>query len=104
VFGSELDGTRTDKTELLGYALRTTGVDPAQAVMIGDRSHDMIGARNNAMTATGVLYGFGSEAELRGAGAHRICATPEQLRDHANPEAEAITQDEEPAERPAMER
>jgi len=85
VFGSELDGTRTDKTELLGYALRMTGVDPARAVMIGDRSHDMIGARNNAMTAIGVLYGYGSEAELRSAGAHRICATPEQLRDHAEP-------------------
>jgi phosphoglycolate phosphatase len=40
VFGSELDGTRSDKTDLLGYALRTTGVDPSQAVMIGDRSHE----------------------------------------------------------------
>jgi phosphoglycolate phosphatase len=79
VFGSELDGTRSDKTDLLGYALKTTGVDPSQAIMIGDRSHDMIGARNNKMTAVGVLYGYGSKQELLDAGAHHICATPQEL-------------------------
>jgi phosphoglycolate phosphatase len=79
VFGSELDGTRSDKTDLLGYALKTTGADPSQAIMIGDRSHDMIGARNNKMTAVGVLYGYGSEQELLDEGAHHICATPRGL-------------------------
>jgi phosphoglycolate phosphatase len=79
VFGSELDGTRSDKTDLLGYALQTTGVDPSQAIMIGDRSHDMIGARNNKMTAVGVLYGYGGKQELLDAGAHHICATPQGL-------------------------
>jgi len=83
VFGSKLDGTRSDKTDLLGYALRSAGVDPATAMMIGDRSHDMVGARNNGMTAVGVLYGYGSEAELVDAGAHHVCATPRALRDHA---------------------
>jgi phosphoglycolate phosphatase len=79
VFGSELDGTRSNKTDLLGYALKTTSVDPSQAIMIGDRSHDMIGARNNKMTAVGVLYGYGSKQELLDAGAHHICATPQGL-------------------------
>jgi phosphoglycolate phosphatase len=83
VFGSELDGTRSDKTDLLGYALQTMRIDPAQAMMIGDRSHDMLGARNNGMTAVGVLYGYGSEAELLAAGAHHVCATPLALREHA---------------------
>ena len=83
VFGSELDGRHSDKTELLAYALRTTRVNPLQAVMIGDRSHDMIGARNNGMTAVGVLYGYGSEQELRDAGAHHVCPTPQRLLDHA---------------------
>ena len=82
VFGSELDGTRTDKTELLGYALQTMGIDPSQAMMIGDRSHDMIGARNNGMTAIGVLYGFGSEQELIAAGAACVCATPRAILDY----------------------
>jgi len=82
VFGSELDGTRVDKTELLRHALRVTDVDPSRAAMIGDRSHDMIGARNNGMTAIGVLYGYGSRAELVEAGAHHICATPDKLIEH----------------------
>ena len=76
VFGSELDGLRCDKTELLDYALQQAKVDPLRAIMIGDRSHDMIGARNNRMTALGVLYGYGSKAELVGAGAHQgLCAS-----------------------------
>jgi phosphoglycolate phosphatase len=44
--------------------------------MIGDRSHDMLGARNNGMRAIGVTYGYGTEAELTGAGALHVCATP----------------------------
>ncbi len=83
VFGSELDGRRSDKTDLLGHALQTADVDPLQAIMIGDRSHDMIGARNNGMTAVGVLYGYGSKEELLDAGAHCVCATPQGLLDHA---------------------
>jgi phosphoglycolate phosphatase len=82
VFGSELDGTRTDKTDLLRFALQTAEVDPRQSVMIGDRGHDIIGARNNGMTAIGVLYGYGSRDELVDAGAHRICETHRELIDH----------------------
>ena len=81
VFGAELDGTRSDKTDLLGHALQSMGIDPSQTMMIGDRSFDMVGARNNGMTAIGVLYGYGSEAELRDAGAHHVCATPQRLLD-----------------------
>jgi phosphoglycolate phosphatase len=84
VFGSELDGTRTDKTDLLRYALEMANVDPRHAIMIGDRSHDMIGARNNGMTAIGVLYGYGSRAELEDAGAHRICEAHRELVEHAD--------------------
>jgi len=82
VFGAELDGTHSDKTDLLGHALQSMAIDRAQAVMIGDRSFDMVGARNNGMTAVGVLYGYGSEAELLEAGAHHICATPQGWLDH----------------------
>lgn len=83
VFGSELDGTRTDKSELLRYALEVTRTDPRDAIMIGDRAHDMIGARNNAMTAIGVLYGYGSRDELMEAGAHHLCEAHPHLLDHA---------------------
>jgi phosphoglycolate phosphatase len=81
VFGSELDGTRADKSDLLAYALKTTSVDSSRATMIGDRSHDMIGARNNGMKGIGVLYGYGSEQELTAAGASHLCATPSAVLD-----------------------
>jgi len=69
VFGAELDGTRADKADLLAYALKNAAVNPKRALMIGDRSHDIIGAKKNDMAAVGVLYGYGSERELIEAGA-----------------------------------
>jgi phosphoglycolate phosphatase len=79
VFGAELDGTRVHKSDLLEYALKKTSTDPSRAVMIGDRSHDMVGARNNGMRGIGVLYGYGSRDELTAAGASHVCATPEEI-------------------------
>jgi len=79
VFGSELDGRRVDKSDLLQYALKQAAVDPAKTLMIGDRSHDMVGAGNNGMTGIGVLYGYGGRQELIGAGALHLCATPQAI-------------------------
>ena len=79
VFGSELDGTRVDKSDLLAYALGIATVDPSNTLMIGDRSHDMVGAGNNGMKGIGVLYGYGSRDELIGAGALQVCATPQAI-------------------------
>ena len=79
VFGSELDGTRVDKSHLLEYALKQASVDPARTLMVGDRSHDMVGAKNNGMKGIGVLYGYGTRDELLDAGAHHVCATPEAI-------------------------
>jgi phosphoglycolate phosphatase len=81
VFGSELDGTRVDKSHLLEYALKQASVDPSKTLMIGDRSHDMVGAVNNGMKGIGVLYGYGSRDELLEAGAHHVCATPGAILD-----------------------
>lgn len=74
VFGSELSGERVDKTELLGFALDQTGLRGGGSLMVGDRSHDMIGARNNEMKTVGVLYGYGSREGLESAGAGAIVA------------------------------
>ena len=84
VFGSELDGTRVDKRDLLGYALGEAEVDPQRAIMIGDRSHDIVGARKNGMSAIGVSYGYGSAEELIDAGAGHVCTTPRAILDHIN--------------------
>jgi len=84
VFGSELDGTRVHKTELLAYAIDLARTDPACSLMIGDRSHDVTGARRNGMDAIGVTYGYGSREELIEAGASHLCATPRAILDHIN--------------------
>ena len=77
VFGSELGGERTDKGELLAYALAETGAG-REAVMIGDRRHDIAGARANGLGAAGVTWGYGSATELAAAGADRLLhAVPE---------------------------
>ena len=79
VHGSELDGTRVDKRELLAYALENEQVAAHQALMLGDRKHDKVGAAHNNMDFVGVLWGYGSAAELRDAGAERLFSDIEQL-------------------------
>lgn len=79
VFGAQLDGVRADKTDLLAYAICETKVQPETAWMIGDRKHDIIGARANAMKAVGVLYGYGSRDELEEAVAHALVERPSEL-------------------------
>lgn len=76
VFGAELDGTRSDKTDLLAWIRRQASLDPATTTMVGDRSHDIIGGSRNDMTTVGVLYGYGTTAELTEAGADMLCDTP----------------------------
>jgi phosphoglycolate phosphatase len=79
VFGSELDGTRVHKADLLAYALAETRVTPSRALMIGDRSHDVVGAKANGIDAIGVTYGYGSREELVAAGAIHLCASPREI-------------------------
>jgi phosphoglycolate phosphatase len=81
VHGSALDGSRADKGELIRHILQTEGLDPRRTVMIGDRLHDVLGAAMNDVGTIGVLWGFGDRAELEGAGAARIAATPAELPD-----------------------
>ncbi len=78
VYGSELDGTHSDKSELLRHALNTINLSH-QATMIGDRSHDIIGALSNDMNSVGVTYGYGTYEELHSSGAHQIVDAPGEL-------------------------
>lgn len=64
IIGSNLDNTRTDKTEVISHIVSTYGLQASQSVMIGDRKHDIIGAKNNSMKSIGVTYGYGSPEEL----------------------------------------
>lgn len=77
--GSELDGARSDKAILIAHILKRDAIRPGDAVMIGDREHDMIGARQNGVAGLGVLWGYGSREELEGAGAYACAAAPSDL-------------------------
>lgn len=78
--GSELDGSRVKKGEVITEALRQAGVtDKSLAVMIGDREHDILGAKENGIDSIGVLYGYGDCAEHEAAGAGMIVESVEQL-------------------------
>ena len=79
VFGSELDGTRTDKSELISHILQKESIPASQAVMIGDRKHDIQGAKTNGLQCIGVLWGYGDRKELEMAGADRLITTPLDL-------------------------
>jgi phosphoglycolate phosphatase len=79
VFGSELDGTRSDKAELIAHILKAHAIDPAAACMVGDREFDMRGAAANKVRAIGALWGYGSREELLQSGAAALCEAPAQL-------------------------
>lgn len=80
IAGSELDGGRSNKGDVIAYAWQLTGLLPGgRAVMVGDREHDVIGAREQGMDCLGVLYGYGSREELLQAGAVALAETPEEV-------------------------
>lgn len=79
IHGAELDGRRDDKGELIELILTTAGIDPSDAVMIGDRHFDGVGARRNGIPFVGVLWGYGDRTELTAAGARGLAETPDQL-------------------------
>lgn len=73
VAGSAMDETRVKKAEVITYALGSCGIkDLASAVMVGDREHDILGAKKVGMDSVGVLYGYGGREELESAGATHI--------------------------------
>ena len=71
IVGSEMNGARTGKAEVIEETLRRLGLSghAGEAVMIGDREHDVLGAAACGMKCVGVTYGYGSEEELTTAGA-----------------------------------
>jgi phosphoglycolate phosphatase len=79
IHGSELDGTRSDKGELIAYILGEQSIEHNDSVMIGDRKHDILGAINNDVPGVGVLWGYGSRDELEGAGATACIQQPNDL-------------------------
>ena len=88
VGGSELDGTRKRKAEVIGYILETCEIKPQDAIMIGDRKHDIEGAKLCGLESVGVLYGYGSEEELSKAGADHIIKDVKLLEEYLRKQGE----------------
>lgn len=78
-YGAGLDDRNSEKPEIIAAALREQGIDPARAVMVGDRRFDIAGAQANKVRALGVLWGYGGREELSAAGADGLVATPPEL-------------------------
>ncbi|EOI00152.1 hypothetical protein UAW_00166 [Enterococcus haemoperoxidus ATCC BAA-382] len=82
IYGASLDGARSKKADVIRYALKSAKItDLNESLMIGDRSHDIVGAKENGLSCMGVLYGFGDRAELESAGADYIAVTPEEIEE-----------------------
>lgn len=80
IVGSNLDGTRTEKHEVIAYALSLLGeVNPHRTIMVGDRKHDILGAKMNGIPCIAVAYGYGTLDELTAAAPEFLAATVEEL-------------------------
>ena len=81
--GSDIEQTRAKKTEILQYILEECQlVDLTELVMVGDRKHDIIGAKQFGIDTVGVLYGYGSEEELKEAGADVLVDSVRELGEY----------------------
>lgn len=80
IVGSNLDGSRIDKAEIIEYILAgLAGVDRQNVIMVGDRKHDIIGAQKNDLAVIAVKYGYGAAAELQAAKPTYTVATVNEL-------------------------
>lgn len=94
IVGSELDGERTDKAEVIEEALRRMHLEEERdkVLMVGDRSHDVLGAISCGLQCIGVAYGYGSREELEKAGAVYIADSVDDLGILASPNDEETTE------------
>ncbi len=80
IAGNSLSEDRPTKADVISYLFKECPeIQKERAVMIGDRKYDILGAKETGLSSVGVLFGFGSEAELCSAGADHICDSPSSL-------------------------
>lgn len=80
VGGASMDEKRVRKADVIDYVLESFHItERTSVIMIGDREHDVIGAKQNGLDSIGVLYGYGSFEELEEAGATYIVERPDEI-------------------------
>lgn len=77
--GGAAGDNRDHKWEVLSYSMRESGAVADNTVLVGDRMYDAEGAAKCGVDSLGVLWGHGSEEELKNAGFTYLAATPEEL-------------------------
>lgn len=78
--GATMDETRSKKSDVINYVLKSLDItNKATVVMIGDRHHDIDGAKQNGIESIGVLFGYGNDEELKNAGATYIAKTVDDI-------------------------
>ncbi|WP_445660873.1 HAD-IA family hydrolase [Acinetobacter sp. F16] len=83
-YGSELNGERTNKADLIAYIIEKEQLNPAECLMVGDREHDIFGARRNGIETIAVEYGYGADEELTAANPKARIESFAELLDHLN--------------------
>lgn len=83
IVGSEMNGARTNKTEVIEETLKRLGLDHhrEQVIMVGDKEHDVLGARKAGLDCVAVSYGYGTEEELAASQPLQIVASAEEILD-----------------------
>lgn len=75
-----MDERRTRKSEVIQYVLEGMDIkDMTQALMVGDRHHDIDGAAVFGIDSVGVTYGYGSRKELQEAGATYVVDNADEI-------------------------
>lgn len=84
ICGASMDEKRVEKAEVIAYALDEMGIKAEEldsVLMIGDRKHDILGAKENNLKSMGVLYGYGDRDELEAAGVDYIVEKASEISD-----------------------
>lgn len=89
VVGSNLDGTRVKKGEVIAAAIQELGPEKGDVLMVGDREHDILGARENGIDVLAVGYGYGSADELKKACPDYYVQSVQSLREFFETNGEA---------------
>ncbi len=104
VHGSELDGRLSNKGELIAHIIDSENLDPGATLMVGDRSHDIIGGKENGIMTAAVTYGYGSHEEIAESKPDVVFASLQELVTFLGlqvPPGNWVVQDEDAAKKPA---
>lgn len=82
ISGAEFDGTRSKKWEVIDYALEYFGISPDEAILVGDRKYDVLGAKRCKVPCVGVRFGYAEPGELEENGAVYIAEDTEALYEY----------------------